>query len=843
MALAFQLNAQQLLTVKEVLALDLSQDPKSASRNKQWIYFNVINDQQKGEPLLPASWEIILKFKLEGTAYQTTLVSLQSENITATNHMFYRGMRIDDVVQPDIISARIVLKSRQGSSWEKLFDQQISEKEWFQISHVDLYAPEQELISAKITGFDFSEKTKKQIEERIRLINRFFASLHLFEDLLQASEPDHNITDLFLEWDKLRKAVAAFDQDYQMPGTTIHTKSLTDWQKKFEGIQRKKLRYQTLLDQMLNGNESLDASNFIVAYTTSLQNANDHSLRVDFRDQEAYQILSVLHADEEFLNILERISATKEIPLLKEMMADQLLYEADKLLTKQDYANAHNLLNSLYISGLAENITQEQRVLNKLTKAQKGVLEAFFDINIKALETGNTEMANNYYAKSLAFYEQSFRKIPDDDIRISAARLINAYEQVAENKVMADHAGAIRDLFKALQTAQMFDNRTLQESVLRRIGQLSQAHLDELTNQIEQQIQTNHLQQAYIISKNADQYISSQPDISLNIDLLEEQKQKLRSAQHVELLTDEMQTIKTDPPSVALKKLYAAQIADTEQFSDQNAEQLILARKLIIEKIRSANQSVWANELDNAWKIYNEASEFSAAFKLTADKTIQEEFSRLDAKIIERICLNEKNRFDQLMLEADRALRFKRIHDLKELTTQARELVDKNRGCGIETGQLEEYEQGFKETFSYWEALQEVLNKMYSQGFDVALPYYLKLDEDVKSMDLSALGNPHQDMFVFLTEQQNPLLTALAVDYFIRNNDQLSAVRYFKLLVDQQPKIDQFEKLMEQAARFFAQYDAQHLQNENYNILIQQYVPDDKIYKVFVRTYKRHFSS
>lgn len=841
---AFQLYAQQLLTVNEKLRLDLSQDPKSASRNQQWIYYNVINDQQRGGPLLAATWEISFNLKLEGTAYQTTLVSLQQDRIIADKPLYYREMRIDDVVQPDLIKARFVLRDKQGSSWEKMVEQALSDKEWVQISHVDLYAPEQELFSAEITGFDFSEIAKKRIEARIHHINRFYASLHLFENILQGSEPDYEITSLFLEWDKCRKAVAAFDKDYQEFSTTINTKSLADWQKKFDGVQRKKLRYQTLLDQTLAATDKLDASGFVVAYTNDLQSAHQYALRVDFRDQEVYQILAIIQADEEFLSTLDKISGAKNVPALNEMMVEQLLYEANKLFVKQDYATSHTLLNSLYSSGLAKNNKAlEHDVSSLLTKAQKGVLEAFFDINIKALETGNSEMASNYYAKSLAFYEQSFQKIPDDDIRISAARLIKAYQQIAESKTNSDHFGAISDLRKAQQTALMFDNRILQETVLKRIVQLSQNYLDKITNQIEQQIQQQEVQQAYILSEEADQYVAAQKGLNLNIAMLEKQKQQLRTMKREDSFRDELNTLKTESPSVALNKLYATQIPDTELLPDQKIEHLVLARKLIIEKIRSANQFVWANDLENAWKIYNEASEFTASFGLTADKDIQDEFSRLDAKIIERICMNEKNQYEKIMREADRALRFGRVHDLKELTTQARDLVDKNRGCGIQTDQLEAYEQSFEETFIYWDAYQEVLNIMYSQGFDVAIPYYLQLDKEAKSMDLSALGNPHQDMFAFLNEQKNPLLTALAVDYFIKNDDQPSAFRYFSLLIDQEPDVAQFEKLMEQAARFFAEFDAQNTQGENYEVSVNQYVPNDKAYKVFIKTYKKHLNS
>ncbi len=840
------IEAQQLFPVQKTLELDLSSAPKMASRNQQWIYYNVINDQQKGEPLKPAFWEFLGNLKLEGTAYRTSLVSLKSEELFAQLPLFYRGMRMDDVVQPDVIKGSFVLRNSSGSEWERSFEQQLSENtaDWIQISHVDLFAPDQKIAGAEVNGYDFSEKSKHEIEKRVQLVNRFYAVVHLFQELLNSAEPKHDLTLLFLAWDKHRKAVLSIASSIPEFEDAIQPDSLDNWRNLYDGIQRKKLRFQTLLEQAIIEDEGVEPSKFVVAYTNSLNDSYQRSLKVDFRDQEVYQFLAVLQADEQFLNLLDRVEAEKSVSDLKENLVEQILYEANKLYLKQDYATAHTLLNSLYSSGLASSFQEGQQRLNKLlSDARKGVLEAFFKINIKALEAQNSEMADNYYAKSLDFYEQSFQKIPDDDIRLSSAQLIYAYQQVAEQKAFSEPLTALQDLRKALQTARIFDNRILQESLLQRITTLSQHYLNSLTDQIAQYIQQGNVQQAYILTEEADHYTNSQTDLVLNMEVLNRQKQELKAMQRDELFAVGLDAAQAGASSEALKTIYKANQLNVNQSENHEVENVVIAKKLIIEKIRSANQSVWANELDKSWEIYNEAEEIATSFQLNNDSDIKDEFRRLDANIIERICMNEQNAFDKIMLDADRSLRFGRVHDLKQLTKQARELVDKNRGCGISTTRLEEYEKSFEETFIYWDAYQEVLNTMYSKGFDAAIPDYLKLDEAVKNMDLSALGNPHQDMYAFLKEQQNPLLTALAVEYFIDIEDQKAAVRYFDLFVQQQPAEGQFEPLLESAARFFAANDALDATGKDLSQLVNQYVPDSKTFKTFIKTYRKIYNS
>ncbi|MBG0782470.1 MAG: hypothetical protein H0S84_09400 [Bacteroidales bacterium] len=840
------LGAQQFFPVLKTLELDLSKAPEKASRNQQWIYYNVINDQQKGEALKPAYWDFQGSLKLESTAYRTSLVSLKTEAIFAKQPLFYRGIRVDDVVQPDVIKGSFVLRNNSGADWKRSFEQQLSENtaEWIQISHVDLFAPDQKIAFAEVTGYDFSENSKHKIETRVQLVNRFYATVHLFQEILNSPEPEHDLTSLFLVWDKHRKAILSGEPFITQFEDAIQPDSLDNWRNLYDGIQRKKLRYETLLELAIVEDEHLAPIDFVAAYTNSLNEAYQRSLQVDFRDQQVYQFLAVLQADEQFLNKLNRVVVEKSVPKLKEKLVEQVLFEANKLYSKQDYATAHTLLNSLYSSGLALDFQDGQQRLNKLlADARKGVLEAFFKINIKALEAQNSEMADNYYAKTLDFYEQSFQKIPDDDIRLSSAKLIYAYQQVAEQNSVSKPLTAIQDLQKALQTARIFDNRILQESLLQRITNLSQLYLNNLTDQIAHYIQKGNIQPAYILIEEADQYANKQTDLNLNWDALNRQKHKLKAMQRDELFAVGLDAAHAGASSEALKTFYKANLIEANQYKNQGAEKGVIAKKLIIEKIRSANQSVWANELDMAWEIYNEAEEITTSFHLNNDTDIKNEFRRLDANIIERICMNEQIKYDRIMLDADRSLRFGRVHDLKQLTKQARELVDKNRGCGISTTRLEEFEQSFEETFIYWDAYQEVLNTMYSKGFEASIPDYLELDEAVKSMDLSVLGNPHQDMFTFLQEQQNPLLTALAVEYFIKNENQTAAVLYFDLFVQQQPVEGRFEPLLERAARFFAAHDVRNAAEKDLSQLVNQYVPDNKTFKTFIKIYRKVYNS
>ncbi len=113
----------------------------------------------------------------------------------------------------------------------------------------------------------------------------------------------------------------------------------------------------------------------------------------------------------------------------------------------------------------------------------------------------------------------------------------------------------------------------------------------------------------------------------------------------------------------ALKNLAEANQLESQNIYASHNEGKVtneLAKPLIIEKIRTANKQVWANKLDEAWEIYHDAQLISEEFRLQNDPEIAEVFSKLDAHIIERICMNNQQAYDELMLAADRAVRLEK---------------------------------------------------------------------------------------------------------------------------------------------------------------------------------------
>ncbi|MBU1368881.1 MAG: hypothetical protein KJ578_02750 [Bacteroidetes bacterium] len=846
-----QAIAQKQLSVNTRFKLEATNSGREASRNKQWVFYTIINAESNGQATKSAYWDIEAALSLNPTPYQTTLINIDFDRIKSLQAISYRGTALTNLIVPDVFKGRFELISQNGRLWKRYFEVELplQQRTDLQISHVDLKANEQRFQNANLTDFDFSAKKQLEIEKVLHQINTYYGALHLFEKLVDTRDTDESDPiSLFLAWDAVRKALNQSPAIVDAKSHYFSEDQRSELLSLIEQLRRKQLRFETLLDQSLNDkiNIRLNAEQFAQRFAQELIHHRKVATTVDFRDYEIFYEVSGIHADSAFRQRLQQFANFYSGNELQNAIVAMLLEEINLLLDKEDHANAYYLSHQLSLSDLSRNNNQQtQAIVQVLSLSRAGVLDAYFQINNKALEADNEKMAALYFAKSRAFFAQAYQNIPDDAIRLAAAKLIGNYTSKARILLQNNQTEkAIAYLEQAAEAAILFDNRSLQNEIRNTQNSAYQKGLDEIVKQALAFSNQGMENEALIQLEKADQFHQQHSNYIANSNELAALKQRLGEPVFTEKLQSGIDAANSGDNDLALKTLAAAkQLNAKGQFNAAESSELTteLAKPLIVEKIRTANQKVWANKLDEAWSVYHEAAMIAEEFGLQNDPEIKAAFQSLDAKIIERICMNHQQEYDRYMLDAERAVRFKKIADLRRALASAREIVDKNRGCNIEASQLLNYEHSFEASFAYWEAYQNVLDRMYAAGFEASIPAYLELDKQADKFDLTELGYVHQDMFAFLNSQQNPTLTALALNYFIEQEDYAEAKAYFDLLLIQYPDYKQFDDVLKKSAMAFAAYDAQKFPEKSRDELLQAYGENIADYRVFVKTYRKHF--
>lgn len=850
----FQGVAQQEISLDKRLLLNASNGGAEASRNKQWIYYGVVNgDNNSGKAKTNISWDLSAALSLNATAYQTTLIQLSFDQISLREKVEYRAIDISHLITPDIFSGEFQLIGTDGKVWTRPFEIQLAvdEPTSKQLSHVDLKAGSQRFQKASITNFDFSEIVQNQIEQSIQEINGYYGALNLFDSIetsLAQDLDENSPLSLFLAYDIIRKALLLNEKFFDQQIIVFSPDQKTRIQDAAASLQRKQLRYETLLTQFFQSNKPFPYSpqEMAEAYYSKLLEYKQLSTTVDFRDYEAFYNLYGMQADAGFLEKLNEFEKYFNNLVLSRTIIEVLLREINALLSKEDYANAYFLSDQLYSSGLLHTTNHKKReVAEILSLSRAGVLESYFQINNKALEANNEKMALLYFSKAREFFKTAFDNIPDDNTRLVATKLIGNYQSKANELLQQGQTDkAIQYLNQASEAAFLYDNRHLQMAIKNSLSTAHQQKFDQLIQNVAAFNEGGAGSMALLELEKADSYYNQNADYISNTAGFEKLKQALGEPIFSDKIQSGMNAARQGNTDEALKNLAEANQLESQNIYASHNEGKVtneLAKPLIIEKIRTANKQVWANKLDEAWEIYHDAQLISEEFRLQNDPEIAEVFSKLDARIIERICMNNQQSYDELMLAADRAVRLEKISDLQNALAEARKLVDKNRGCNIQTEALVHYEKLFESSFDYWERYQNMLDIMYASGFEAAIPTYLELDQQAALYDLSELGNPHQDMHAFLSGQQNPTLTALATNYFIAQGDYQSAKKYFHLFISQNPDSKIFKSEIENAARVFAAFDAQISEGRSVEDLLQDYDAQVLNYKDFIKNYKRSF--
>jgi hypothetical protein len=270
---------------------------------------------------------------------------------------------------------------------------------------------------------------------------------------------------------------------------------------------------------------------------------------------------------------------------------------------------------------------------------------------------------------------------------------------------------------------------------------------------------------------------------------------------------------------------------------------LSAAKALVIQTIRSANSKVWANEMNAALNIYSDAKDMQQKYHLEADSAIQDEFNRLDNKMIQQACINLKKTYFEHIDKIEKAIRQNRYDDLAANLQTALELGEKNQGCMIDMSKAISFRDKYQKLLDYNKRYNEVMHVMYSQGFGESLIFFEKLDHDVHLFNLNEYGIIHQTVMQFIENQSNSGLTRIALQYFLSNNNISDALTCFALFQNQTLLDEEAEQLQQNLARMLAERDVEIKQELPPESLAYNYFGQEKRNKSLRQTYLRSYRS
>lgn len=853
-----QSTAQQQLSRSEMLMLNQNTATATAGRNKQFVFYTVANNLPDNQRNI--SFKYVFDYQLFAcsSGYGTTIISLIFSKAATEAPVFYRDFDISQFIFPDLLEGQFRLVDSKNQKWSKSFsiNSLILPNQEIILGQIELPLSTIQLQDVTIDRFNFSNTLVSRLEEIVIEINSYKASFQLTSQISrsieqQGANDEDDILSLFVNWDISRKALnVALPYTKQDFKARYHIQN-EEFVEAYETLKRLNTRLATLLEAKSKDLQIVADNRHLLAdiYLASLDEFRNRSKQGDFRDTETYLAIANIQADNALAERFELFETEQSVGQLRKQVYDLLTAKSDELVYKGDHATAISILESLNEHAFFQLNREESAILlSKLRKARIGLLQSYFQITGKSLQAKNDEMAESYYRKAKDFFAKGFNSIPDDDVRLEAVGLITAFETRANQlKSQGESAKAVQMFQNAYQASVLFDNKSLAFPINNAIAEAHNLYFNSLISKSKKALSEGNKTDAIVYCDQAIYYASTNPGFIADESEAYALRNKLGQPLFNAAVIAGIDAASAGDNDSALDVLKTAKAMARQQGlnSQTNIDSLqtILAKPIIVRKLRGANSKVWANKLDDAWKIYEDAKNMTDQYHLRLDAEITDEFKRLDQKLIERICLNTTQEYHELLLEAERFGRQQRFTELKNILDTAKVLLNRNRGCNIDDSRLAEIDLAYRQAFSYQDRINKVLDLMYSQGFAAAIGAYMTLDEQIGQFQLDQPGLNHLDLMAFLKQQGNSKMSAIALEYFLQENLPEKGKLVMPLLITQSSNIKSIDELLERAAIQFAISDAKRNPNTDPEQLAISYFGSEKQYKSYVRTYIKKFKS
>lgn len=786
-------NIQAERFSKEQLVWHNNAAIRTANRNTDYILYTLATLNTKPLTELRISYDFSTHIFIPNSNSSYADVRLAIGDLQISGDNTYRGFDLSNQLIPDQVKASYTISMKGGHSATQLIEFSLQQSDWpLTVSLVEQAGLEGANIRLRINQLGFSDEAVAAFTGKVTEVNNYWASLNLLDSLMkrinkhEISNGD-NPEDLLIYWDLCRKANIISKELAAQTGNKEVNGRLTD---AYEKLVRMQTRLHTLLERSFEKeagklyNPSLFASRFV----ETMYRQKRLSMQVPFQDSDAFYRSGRLLPDNELVQMLSRYDDKFHDNRALQLIYTSLISQGDSLQSADDLAHAFDYYDdALQLSKLFPAISATADLPLKIQQVQEGLLSAYFRIAASAIEKGNNALAAEYQQKANAFVQQKFNNKSNLNMGKAFEALSRSYiDQVERLLSNGQFEDAIPLLDELTLQANNFDIANFNQELSQYYLMAHRGVYLAKVSTAESYFQSGHLQLASskvgeaILYRQQNMHFLAQATEAIDLE------RRIREPAVSEVIESGIQAYQTGNNDDALSSFLLAseQARNYELQFGHNLDSLtsLAAKPIILDHIKSTHLLIWANKLDEAWDIYENAAMLQNRFLLVKDRDIKAAFDDLDRRLIDRICLNHQLSYKELMQQAERLKRTKEFDKLQAVVFEAIDLYKSNPGCGIDPAQAQAYAANFKELFDYQNRYGEVLNLLYQEGLAAAVEVYLELDRDVENYDLARLGVQHTSLDEFIMNQQNNLLTIIALEKLIELEEAEKAFDYMVLL-------------------------------------------------------------
>jgi len=760
-----------------------------------------------------------LEQKITSVSPEQIKIQYQFLHPAMDGNIFFRDFQLDSLLVPD--SVKVSVLCQLGDQRQDVSNYWMS----FGKGSLMLNIPEKmnkPMLSFKFSlkSISYSEKHYQRILAIAGLINHYYGYMKLMQMLdrevnLRTASLHPLASELFIAEQSLQRLKVFVLQHGFVHRLHLQEKDPLAFEKKFNKSMRMLLRMESLSEQILRGNKPAsldDKEQFCQAYVGISVKALSHA--ADFQPYIAGSLheFATLPDSSSFGwlksmgEYYDRGLASGQYSVLQSVYKYSI--DGASLENKRNnFVNALLLLrNARLISSRFPSVKPIAQWQTESEKAVDGMAVSYLKVAQSALQHGNDSMAAWYILKA----HNSIISFKDKDIahpQLYLPAYTHELLQLVGFELQFKH---YNQAFKLLrQVGLVIGSKTTEADkayFAERCKAVLSHHLlriDELSD-IKQPIKAESEIEAAsrvyaIIPKGFVSSASMHDELferaSNNFEALLQMANKNFVGQQYEAATDNLMLAKKLInlfPGISLNPWYA------------------LAKKNIVPYIlgvvQKARMEIWAHRPGNALKIYYQADSLSRYFQVINDPQLQESLVRLRQNIKITTCLNKRNEFKQMMVQAKNKMKAQRIPEAVRLYYNAWQMAKDNRGyvC-ISSQEADSVKVIYKALTSFSKDYHTFTQALFEKGFSVVLPQFAALDQDYQRLNLQRLNYPYTDLYHFVLNQSSPSWAEEAMRFFLIQKSYHKALHYLKLLHQWDVDAKTIRSFQIQIARGFAE--------------------------------------
>lgn len=785
----------------ETIVMGMQSSAGNGSANNQSILQTLAIASGKSTETIELLNEVQYSVELVSVSELQSEIRLRIGKQNFSGDTDYRSFILSEKLVADHFKGRVIVHSLYGTIEERPFNITINSNQTdYNLGVINLKSFPVRNLEVTFDFYGFSQKARNDFNNTISYINAYWAACNYLDQLsLESQKSEDLITssaeNIFVFWDRIRKGIKLGEK----VSYTIEQVQLRDDEEKLrnklEDALRLATRYETLLAASLGRRHNDPNLTATIArhYIESLKIEQARLHEHDFRDSDFLSQAARLQFDEVLVSILNVISPKSDPELGAALTLGGLVHLADEHYQKSDLANAlifyedAKTMNQHY-----DFVEDSSQITERIDAAKLGLLQSHLRIAAKAVESGNDKLANEYKQKSNVFVEekldeQLISRLPEqsDELVETYIRKGNEYldQQMYQQSIEAFEKASVtaKNFYNIRHTEQInlglfAAHRAVFSGLIQDAEYLwSNARMEEAKKRLQQAIDYRQDQIDYLRNSSEAFHLKSKMDQNLAL-----------NAPSGDQTTNQRQVYSDTPRTI----FEPSMIAD--------------AKSLILEHLKNAQLKAWGNSIDEAWELYGIALENSKQFGLQSDPDVVAAMTDLDNRMIDRICLNNKFRLDELMERVQTKIRYNQPDQLKPMLEEVIEIGTNNQGCMLKFEKAQQLYAFYLPYFQYLDDYNMIIETMYTKGIHEALPLYVALDQNIGNYQLERFNVKHVTLVQYVKQRQNAAMIWSTIDYFVDLIQADEIVALLLTLREQEFLVEQSAEIQSKTGTFLA---------------------------------------